>query len=156
MEKKVELYRPNVAAIVINEQSKILIAKRNDLKDVWQFPQGGIDKGEEPQIAVLRELEEEIGVNSSALEILCEMPKWLSYDFPPKAKKRLKPYSGQIQRYFLVRLKDEKLININTQKPEFEEYKFLDLSEIWDYFNELKKPVYTEAINYFKEKGFLC
>ena len=100
-------YRPNVAAIIMSSlypfEMKFFLAKRVDIKDAWQFPQGGIDKGETPKMALFRELKEEIGTDE--VEIIAEYPKWLSYDFPEDVLEKMKPYSGQIQKYFLVRLK---------------------------------------------------
>jgi putative (di)nucleoside polyphosphate hydrolase len=85
MEDKVKNYRPNVAAIVLSSaypsKCEILIASRLDIKDAWQFPQGGIDEGETAKEALYRELEEEIGTNE--VQIIAEFPGWVSYDFPP-------------------------------------------------------------------------
>ncbi len=83
-------YRPNVAAIVLSakypEKCELFIASRTDVENAWQFPQGGIDKGETPKQALLRELEEEIGTRE--IEIIAEYPKWVSYDFPPAIAKK--------------------------------------------------------------------
>ena len=91
MENKIKKnYRPNVAAIVLSSsypaKCEILIASRKDIKDAWQFPQGGIDEGETPKIALFRELEEEIGTNN--VEIIAEFPGWVSYDFPSGVAKK--------------------------------------------------------------------
>lgn len=76
-------YRPNVAAIVLSSsypfECKIFIARRSDMDNIWQFPQGGIDKGESVKNALFRELKEEIGTDE--VEIIAEYPEWLSYDF---------------------------------------------------------------------------
>jgi len=86
MNKK-NLYRPNVAMIIVShnypQKKEIFLAQRNDLTNVWQFPQGGIDEGKELKEALLRELEEEIGT------------KWISYEFAPKIVNKMKPYVGQ-------------------------------------------------------------
>lgn len=151
-------YRLNVAAVVLAStypfDCRIFIAKRCDLQGVWQFPQGGIDKGEEPREALLRELKEEIGTND--VEILCEHPEWLSYDFPEglAAFKRY-DYDGQTQKYFLVRLRHSAKINISTQFPEFDDYKFVKSNEVLNDINHFKKPIYTKVMGYFKEKGFI-
>ena len=113
MNKK-NLYRPNVAMIIVShnypQKKEIFLAQRNDLTDVWQFPQGGIDEGEEVKEALFRELEEEIVTND--VTILHEYPKWISYDFPPKIANKMKPFVGQKQKYFLVKLSENAKINI--------------------------------------------
>ncbi|MBP5778805.1 MAG: RNA pyrophosphohydrolase, partial [Campylobacter sp.] len=115
-------YRPNVAAIVLSPSypfnCEVFIAQRSDIKGAWQFPQGGIDKGETPKVAILRELKEEIGTDK--VEIIAECPDWHSYDFPQSVADKMKPYDGQKQKYFLVRLKKVSNLNINTKNPEFD------------------------------------
>lgn len=150
-------YRPNVAMIILSEKypdkKEVLVAQRNDLTDIWQFPQGGIDHGEEVKEALFREMEEEIGTCSA--EIVAEYPEWISYDFPGKIAKKMKPYKGQTQRYFLVRLNADAKINIDTKHPEFIDYKFLNVNDVLDSIAHFKKPIYEKVINYFKEEGLL-
>ena len=154
---KKEKYRPNVAMIVLRSDypkaKKIFIAQRNDIAGIWQFPQGGIDKGEEVKEALFRELEEEIGTKD--VEIIAEYPEWISYDFPEKIAKKMKPYKGQTQRYFLVKLKDENAIKLDTKHPEFDEFKFVDVDEVLKHTAHFKKPVYETVLQYFKNEGYL-
>lgn len=154
---KNRLYRPNVAMVILSseypQKKMIFVAQRSDLRDVWQFPQGGIDDGEDALEALFRELQEEIGTND--VEIISEFPQWLSYDFPPKIALGMKPYIGQRQKYFLVKLKDGAKIDINTQMPEFVDYKFVSLEEVLDLSVGFKKDVYSSVIEYFKKEGFL-
>ncbi|QOY55180.1 RNA pyrophosphohydrolase [Candidatus Sulfurimonas marisnigri] len=156
MSKK-ELYRPNVAMIIVSnnypDKKEIFLAQRNDLRDIWQFPQGGIDDGEEVQEALFRELEEEIGTNK--VKIVSEYPEWISYDFPPKVAEKMKPFIGQKQRYFLVKLKKNALIDINTSHPEFSDYKFVCVDEVLGLSASFKQSVYEIVIKYFKNEGFL-
>jgi putative (di)nucleoside polyphosphate hydrolase len=150
-------YRPNVCAIIVSnaypEKTEIFIAERSDIKDMWQFPQGGIDKGESPEQALLRELEEEIGTNK--VKIVAEHPEWIAYDFPPHVMESMKPFYGQTQRYYLVRLKKKAVIDLDTKHPEFVQYKFVSLDEAMEMMAEFKKPVYAKAIEYFKSEGYL-
>ncbi|MCZ6133935.1 RNA pyrophosphohydrolase [Campylobacter ureolyticus] len=150
-------YRPNVAAIIMSSlypfEMKFFLAKRVDIKDAWQFPQGGIDKGETPKMALFRELKEEIGTDK--VEIIAEYPKWLSYDFPEDVLKKMKPYSGQIQKYFLVRLKKNAKIKLNTEIPEFNDYNFVSFDEIDKNVRSFKRESYLEVLNYFKDKGYI-
>lgn len=150
-------YRPNVAAIIMSSlypfEMKFFLAKRVDIKDAWQFPQGGIDKGETPKMALFRELKEEIGTDK--VEIIAEYPKWLSYDFPENVLEKMKPYSGQIQKYFLVRLKKNAKIKLNTEIPEFNDYNFVSFDEIDKNVRSFKRESYLEVLNYFKDKGYI-
>ncbi|MCH5336031.1 MAG: RNA pyrophosphohydrolase [Campylobacter sp.] len=156
MEKE-KKYRPNVAAIVLSSdypfECKLFIAKRNDMENIWQFPQGGIDEGEDPKSALKRELKEEIGTNE--IEIIAEYPEWLSYDFPSKVIKKMYPYDGQIQKYFLVRLKHNAKIDINTKHPEFNSYRFVKVKEVFEMVNHFKRKIYIQVIKYFEEKGYI-
>ena len=156
MNKKAE-YRPNVAMIIVSnnypEKKEIFIAQRNDLLDIWQFPQGGIDEGEEVQEALFREMEEEIGTDKA--KIVGEYPEWISYDFPEKIAKKMKPYKGQTQRYFLLKLKKSAKINLATKHPEFIDHKFVSVDDVLNLTAHFKKPVYETVINYFKKEGLL-
>jgi len=149
-------YRPNVAAIVLSpeypKKVEFFIAARNDVPDSWQFPQGGIDEGENPKEALLRELKEEIGTDE--VEIIAEYPEWVSYDFPKTIAKKMYPYDGQRQKYFLVKLKPTAKINLNTKEPEFEKYRFVSYNELFDYVTFFKRPVYKEVLEYFKKEGY--
>jgi len=156
MSKK-DLYRPNVAMIIVSnnypDKKEIFIAQRNDLSNVWQFPQGGIDEGEEVQEALFREMEEEIGTKKA--KIIAEYPEWISYDFPSKIAKRMKPYKGQKQKYFLLKLKKSAEINLDTKHPEFSDYKFVKLKDVLSMSASFKKDVYEKVIKYFKKEGLL-
>jgi putative (di)nucleoside polyphosphate hydrolase len=156
MSKK-DLYRPNVAMIIVSscypQKKEIFLAQRNDMSDVWQFPQGGIDEGEEVKEALFRELLEEIGTDM--VEVIAEFPQWISYDFPPRIAETMKPFIGQTQRYFLVKLHEEAMININTHEPEFSDYKFVTADEALNLSASFKKDVYESVISYFKKEGLL-
>jgi putative (di)nucleoside polyphosphate hydrolase len=155
--KKKKLYRPNVAAIIVSsdypKNRDIFIAERNDMDDVWQFPQGGIDGGERPKEALFRELEEEIGTNK--IEIIAKFPGWIHYEFPEGSAKKMKPYVGQKQRYYLVRLKKKAVINLDTKNPEFKRYQFVASDELFKVMKHFKKPIYKTVIKHFRKKGYL-
>ncbi len=157
MSEKKKRFRPNVAAVILSSkypyECRYFLGLRNDINDVWQFPQGGIDEGESPKEALLRELEEEIGTND--VEILAKYPEWISYEFPDKIAKKMYPYDGQTQTYFLVRLKDDKKINLDTKHPEFIDFKFVKRKELLDNVNYFKLAVYKKVLKYFKNEGYL-
>ncbi len=150
-------YRPNVAAVVVSAkypfQCQLFIASRSDIEGAWQFPQGGIDEGETPREALYRELEEEIGTGE--VEIIAEYPEWLQYDFPQKIAQKMYPFDGQSQKYFLVRLKKDAKINLATKEPEFCDFKFVSLEEVFEFITYFKRPVYKQVLEYFKKEGYL-
>lgn len=155
--KNIKPYRPNVAAVIMScdypKTKEIFLSKRNDMDGIWQFPQGGIDKGETPKEALFRELKEEIGTND--IKIIAKYPKWITYDFPKDIKKQMKPFYGQTQIYYLVQLKQKAVIDLKTKHPEFISYKFTSVKKVMQKVTQFKKPIYQEVIKYFKQKGYL-
>jgi len=155
---KEKSYRPNVAAIVLSSKyplkSEILIADRIDIQDAaWQFPQGGIDEGESPKEALFRELMEEIGTDE--VDILAEYPEWISYEFLNKGARKMYPFDGQTQKYFLVKLKSSAKLNLKTKEPEFIDYQFVSYKEVFEKISKVKKPIYTTVLKYFRKEGYL-
>ncbi len=151
-------YRPNVAAVILSskypDKCEFFVAHRSDIRNAWQFPQGGIDEGETPHEALYRELLEEIGCNE--VEILGEFPEWITYDFPSVAKGKCYPFDGQTQKYFLVRLKEEAKIDLDAfEIPEFKEYEFIGYEELFQKVTYFKRRVYRRVIDYFIDEGML-
>ena len=151
-------YRPCVGVCLVNQQGEAFVAQRVKETDdsVWQMPQGGIDEGEEPSAAALRELYEETGVKSA--EIVAELEEWLEYGIPnPPAYMRVKGWRGQAQRWFLLRLKDggESEIDISGlggEKREFRSWKWLPLDKCADAAWSPKRAVYTRVCDEFQRK----
>lgn len=142
------LYRPCVGIMLFNSDNLVLIAQRIDSPgEAWQMPQGGIDEGEKPVDAAFRELEEEIGT-ASAL-IIAEMEEWLPYDLPQHLAKSLwgGRYVGQIQKWFAMRLlAHDSEINLNTAKPEFNEWKWIALEGLVNVAVPFKRAIYAKLV----------
>jgi len=156
MESAPEGYKRNVGVCLINPSKKIFAASRLGKPSSWQMPQGGIEEGEDPRSAVIRELREETGVSSA--EILAEVPYWLTYDFPPKVGGKPKhqqesDWKGKAQQWFLLKFtgKDEEinLLGDGTAKPEFGEWSWMSPEQILEHVVDFKKPVYKEVMAAF-------
>lgn len=143
-------YRDNVGAVLFNRDGLVLVARRADLPNAegapggWQLPQGGMDPGEDPRIAVFRELEEEIG--TARAEILAEHPEWLSYDLPPDlvGKALGRKYRGQRQRWFALRfLGEDSDIRLDLDPhPEFDAWRWVPLAALPGLAVDFKRSIY--------------
>ena len=150
-------YRPNAGLMLLNKHGQIFAGKRLDTPDAWQMPQGGIDKGEAPEAAALRELAEETGIAPEIVEILATTPDWIKYDFPPEVARKLwttksgKPkYRGQQQRWFLLRfLGEDTQIKIDTPEPEFSEWRWMPPALLLERIVPFKRGIYQQVFNDF-------
>jgi putative (di)nucleoside polyphosphate hydrolase len=143
-------YRPNVGAVLFNAAGLILVARRADMPNAegapggWQLPQGGMDKGEDPAVAVFRELEEEVG--TAHAEILAEHPEWLNYDLPPEllGKALHGKYRGQTQKWFALRfLGTDADIRLDLDPhPEFDAWRWARLAELPGMAVPFKRAIY--------------
>jgi putative (di)nucleoside polyphosphate hydrolase len=144
-------YRPCVGMMILNATNHVFVAKRIDtLAEAWQMPQGGIDEGEDPCTAVLREMEEEIG--TSKAEILGESHEWLSYDLPEHLVPQLwsGKYRGQKQKWFCLRFTgSDSDINIATKHPEFSEWKWVLPAQVPELIVPFKRELYQAIVEEF-------
>tara|TARA_A100001011_G_scaffold339698_1_gene371297 strand:- start:33 stop:509 length:477 start_codon:yes stop_codon:yes gene_type:complete len=138
--------RNGVGIVVLNKQNKVFVAKRIDNpKDFWQMPQGGVDNGESFLTAAYRELEEETSIRN--VELIEEIDGTTTYELPKHLLGIIwrGKYKGQKQKWFLMRyLGEDSEINIKTHKPEFLEWKWIDLSMITEVVVGFKLHVYKE------------
>ncbi len=139
-------YRPCVGAVLFNDLGQVLIARRIDsgAKESWQLPQGGIDDGEDPAEAVLRELEEEIGTDK--FRLIGEYPHWMKYDLPPHliGVALRGRYRGQSQRWFALRFTgsvDDIRLD-HDGHPEFDAWRWASLKELPAIAVDFKRPTY--------------
>lgn len=143
-------YRPNVGIILINSRNSVFWGKRIR-EHSWQFPQGGIHRGESPQRAMLRELHEEIGLHPQHVRIVGRTRDWLRYDVPSHWVRRewRGHYRGQKQIWFLLRLvgRDTDIDLRASNHPEFDAWRWNDYWVPLESVIEFKRGVYTQALN---------
>ena len=144
--------RQGVGIIVLNQKNEVFVGKRKDNPiDKWQMPQGGININETPFNAMIRELKEETSITK--IKVLKEIEHWLEYELPPNLLGKIwkGKFRGQKQKWFIVKfIGDENEINLNTEHPEFIEWKWLDYNLLPEVIVDFKKEVYKKLKNELK------
>jgi putative (di)nucleoside polyphosphate hydrolase len=144
-------YRLGVGIMLLDHGNRVLVGRRIDVQpEAWQMPQGGIEPGEEPLDAALRELGEEIG--TANVEVLAESVGWHRYDLPPHliGKAWQGRWRGQLQKWFVMRfLGDDSDINVATASPEFAAWKWMAASQIPGIVVEFKRQLYADILAEF-------
>lgn len=149
-------YRKNVGVMLVNGAGHAFVGQRLD-SDVpaWQMPQGGIDKGEDPRAAALRELEEETGVSADLVTIEAETEGWIAYDLPLDIQAKIwkGKYRGQKQKWFLMRFHGtDDHVTIEVEHQEFSEWRWLPVDALVDNIVPFKRSVYEQVVAAFADK----
>ena len=140
--------------MILNAQNKILVGRRLDHPSgYWQMPQGGIDDNENPEEAVWREMMEEIGTNNAKLSNISS--QWIKYEIPQETLDHLpwgKIYIGQMQKWFIFFFSGEdEEINVDTENPEFSEWKWINHKELIENAVPFKRKVYKTILDEFAD-----
>ena len=139
--------RSGVGIVVLNNKNQVFVARRIDnSKNFWQMPQGGVDKGEKYYEAAKRELQEETSIKN--IKLIKEIEGYITYNLPNNLLGIIwrGKFKGQKQKWFVVRfLGSDEEINIKTKKPEFFEWKWIEIEQITDLVVKFKMDVYQKV-----------
>lgn len=151
VEEDAAQYRRCAGVVLINDDGLVWVGERNDAAGAWQMPQGGIEAGEDPRSAALRELEEETGTNN--VEFLAEAPHWLKYDLPDELMRRSwkGKWRGQMQMWFAYRFcgTASEIDVLGVEKPEFDRWRWVTPNEVPQLIVAFKRPVYEAVMEMF-------
>lgn len=149
-------YRPCVGVMLVNPAREVFVGQRIDSAlAAWQMPQGGVEKGESPEAAALRELREETGVRSDLVSVLAESADWLPYELPHELVPKLWKgrFRGQKQKWFLMRFHgQDNDIDIDTDHREFSEWRWLPAEKLVQNIVPFKRDVYAAVMAEFDGK----
>ena len=155
-------YRSGAIAVLFDESGKVFVAERSDSPGSWQLPQGGVDPGEEPLDAVMRELFEETGILAADLDLLCSSNFWTSYDWPAEFKERMlkrKPecvhLQGACHQWFFFRYTGNKdgIDVTSAQDKEFTSSKWVAFPDAIQAVDPMRRDSYQEGFAYWVQQN---
>ena len=146
--ERTEFFRASVGAMLVNAAGQVLVLQRADVAgEAWQMPQGGLRRGEDPQRALERELEEEIGILPEHYEVVAACTDWLAYELP-ELYRNDKVGRGQVQKWFLCRFHGEPEA-IKPDGIEFVAYEWVDRGRLIDLAVSFRRPIYERLLSDF-------
>lgn len=149
-------YRPCVGLMLVNAQGHVFVGQRIDNPGpAWQMPQGGVDAGEDPREAALRELWEETGITADKVRVEAESAGWIPYDLPHDLVPRIWKgrFRGQEQKWFFMRFQGvDGDVNIETEHPEFSQWRWLAPQDLVANIVPFKREVYARVLQEFEAR----
>ncbi len=142
MKKGTQFFRANAGAVIVNSEGLVLALERADVPGAWQMPQGGLDRGEEPETAVKREVQEETGILDKNLDFVADLLPLLVYELPPQYRNK-KTGRGQVQYWYLYRFTGNDK-SIKPDQKEFRAWKWMPLVKLAAETVSFRKPLYAE------------
>ena len=147
-------YRPCAGVVLVNGSGLVFAGRRIDnTQEAWQMPQGGIDAGEKPRAAALRELHEETGITPDLVAPVAKTHHWITYDLPPDLVGRIwgGKYRGQRQKWYLYRYRGtDAQIDIRTAHPEFSDWRWIEAAALVAGIVPFKRAVYEQVTAAFR------
>ena len=143
-----QFFRASVGAVIVNTAGEALAFERDGIAGAWQLPQGGLEAGEEPLDAVIREVFEETGIDAGDLALLAEHPRLLSYELPVEMRSR-KTGRGQTQRWFLFRYDGNPDAIELPADGEFSAWRWMPLRQLAETTVAFRQEVYRELADSF-------
>jgi putative (di)nucleoside polyphosphate hydrolase len=152
MARSSSFFRAATAAVIIDNNGRVLAFERSDIPGAWQFPQGGLNQGEPPIEGVLREIFEETGIAEQRLELLSEHPDWIAYELPDHVPAK-KKFRGQVQKWFLFRFKgrDKDIDLSRATDDEFCNWRWMNMSEVIDLTIPFRRRTYHKIAEGFSQ-----
>ncbi len=141
-----QFFRASVGAVLVGSGGRVLAFERADHPGVWQLPQGGLDEGEEPAGAVLREVREETGIEAAELDALGQHPHLLAYELPADLRNE-RTGRGQAQYWFYFRIRTEPR---GVPSGEFRAFRWIDLRDLAAEVVEFRRSVYEQLLDHYE------